>query len=238
MNLKIVFGGKNINLPLSHKHDVQGLIYRAVEHSDEFCSFLHDEGYKGGNGVFRLFTFGELEGLHRRQNRSIVFPEGFELEIRSVDDQFISDLADYFYPQSRHMLLSNEISVIARTVSETRIESTEIRARTISPIIAKRKASKKTVYFSPSDPEFSEIINSNFKAKYQACYGKEPEGSIEIIAADNLRKIVTGYKGFWINAFFCDITLCGKPEHLEFIYKTGLGSKNSQGFGMLSIIQD
>lgn len=236
MNLKIIFRGENINLPLSHKHDIQGLIYLAVRNSSEFSSFLHDDGYKGGNGVFRLFTFGELEGPHRRKNRSIIFPGGFELEIRSVNEQFISDLAQYFYPESRHMLLSNQITVVDSTVSDMRIEASEMRVKAVSPIIAKRKASKKTVYFSPADPEFSEIINSNFRAKYQACCGSEPNGGIEAFGAENLRKIVTGYKGLWINAFFCDITLRGKPEYLEFIYNTGLGCKNAQGFGMLDII--
>ncbi len=138
------------------------------------------------------------------------------------------------------MLLSNEITVADSTVSETKIEASEIRVRTASPIVAKRKASKKTVYFSPADPEFSEIINSNFRAKYEACYGNmpgsEPNGGIEAFGADSLRKIVTGYKGLWINAFFCDITLRSKPEYLEFIYNTGLGCKNAQGFGMLDII--
>lgn len=236
MNLKIIFRGENINLPLSHKHDIQGLIYRAVKNSSEFSSFLHDDGYRGGNGVFRLFTFGELIGSHRRQNRSIVFPDGFELEIRSVSEQFISDLAEYFRTESKHMLLSNDITVFDSTVSETKIESREIRVRTVSPIVAKRKSSKKTIYFSPADPEFNEIINSNFRAKYQACYGRTPDSSIEAFGADNMRKIVTGYKEIWINAFFCDITLRGEPEHLEFLYNTGLGCKNSQGFGMFDVI--
>lgn len=238
MNLNIIFSGENINLPLSHKHDIQGLIYRAVKNSSEFSSFLHDDGYRGGNGVFRLFTFGELIGSHRRQNRSIVFPGGFRLEIRSVSEQFISDLAEYFRPGSGHMLLSNDITVANSTVSQTKIESGEIRIRTLSPIIAKRKSSKKTVYFSPADPEFNEIINSNFRAKYQACYGKEPASCIEAFGAEGLTKVVTRYKGLWINAFFADITLRGEPEYLEFLYNTGLGCKNSQGFGMFDVIDD
>lgn len=236
MNLNIIFEGENINLPLSHKHDIQGLIYRAVRNSSEFNSFLHDDGYRGGNGVFRLFTFEDLEGPHRRQNRSIVFPGGFGLEIRSINEQFIFDLAGYFRPGSRHQLLSNDITAVESTVSETRIESREIRVTTLSPIIAKRKSSKKTVYFSPADPEFNEIINSNFRAKYLACCGKEPDSGIEAFGVEDLRKVVTCYKGLWINAFYCDITLRGEPEYLEFLYNTGLGCKNSQGFGMFDVI--
>ena len=50
------------------------------------------------------------------------------------------------------------------------------------------------------------------------------------------RKIVTRYKGSYINAWYGTFQLKGKRKYLDFLYQTGVGSKNSQGFGMFEII--
>jgi len=50
------------------------------------------------------------------------------------------------------------------------------------------------------------------------------------------KKLVTKYQGSYIEAWYGNFILSGKRKYLDFLYQTGLGSKNSQGFGMFNII--
>ena len=39
-----------------------------------------------------------------------------------------------------------------------------------------------------------------------------------------------------ISGWYGEYYLVGKRKYLDFLYQTGLGSKNSQGFGMFDVI--
>ena len=48
-------------------------------------------------------------------------------------------------------------------------------------------------------------------------------------------KYLTKYKGFFINGWKGIYQLSGERKYLDFLYQTGLGAKNSQGFGMFDV---
>ena len=82
------------------------------------------------------------------------------------------------------------------------------------------------------------MIDANFKRKYFSYYGVRPYSNVEIELLNNTapRKMVTKYQGLYINAWFGRYRLSGERKYLDFLYQTGLGSKNSQGFGMFSLV--
>ena len=47
---------------------------------------------------------------------------------------------------------------------------------------------------------------------------------------------MTKYQGNYITAWYGKYLISGKRKYLDFLYQAGLGSKNSQGFGMFEII--
>ena len=85
---------------------------------------------------------------------------------------------------------------------------------------------------------FYQSINGNFFRKYQAYYGVPPISDIQMNLCDNKvpRKIVTKYKGIYITGWLGNYKISGERKYLDFLYQTGLGAKNSQGFGMFSIL--
>lgn len=104
------------------------------------------------------------------------------------------------------------------------------------PIIA-RLLSKdgKLIYYSSSSSKFYEIINNNFCSKYKSFYGEFSKYEINLISKGTSRKIVTKYKNIWITAYHGSFCLSGNIEYLNFLYDTGLGGKNPQGFGMFNL---
>lgn len=82
------------------------------------------------------------------------------------------------------------------------------------------------------------MINKNFIRKYASCYGIEPESDVEIepVRITEKDKFVTNYKGFYLSGWQGIYHLYGERKYLDFLYQTGLGSRNSQGFGMFRLL--
>ena len=50
------------------------------------------------------------------------------------------------------------------------------------------------------------------------------------------KKMVIRYQGVLITAWYGTHKLSGERKYLDFLYQTGLGAKNAQGFGMFEIL--
>lgn len=76
--------GAGCCLPIAYQQLTQGALYAAWRGS---YPQLHDDGFDGDGQIFRLFTFGPLEGRYRVQGNEITFTDLVRLEVRSpVED--------------------------------------------------------------------------------------------------------------------------------------------------------
>ncbi len=237
MQIHIEFSGNNIDLPISYNHTVQSMIYHALSEVPEYQNFLHNIGYVSDKKTFRLFTFGELNGKYTVNNKRIIFENAFTLEIRTVSDTLFKLLNRNFCFGTVFQLSNQEITVKRVTCENKAIKSNTVKIKMLSPVVAKLREGKQTFYFPPSNTQFEKIINNNFVAKYKAFYGIEPDSLIKVSNISKERKIVSKYKGIWINGFLAEMQLEGNPEYLDFIYNVGIGSNNAQGYGMFEIVE-
>ena len=120
------------------------------------------------------------------------------------------------------------------------VEETELLIKMKAPltVYATDSETRKTFYFGPDEPMFYDMINDNFYRKYQAYYGILPTLAIRLEVCGNKppQKVVTNYKGTYITAWRGTYKLSGERKYLDFLYQTGLGAKNAQGFGMFEIL--
>lgn len=69
------------------------------------------------------------------------------------------------------------------------------------------------------------MLTDNFRRKNIAAVGAEPDDIvIEPIGAH--KKVVTNFKGTWLNGWKGHYRITGDFRALEFLYNAGLGSKN------------
>jgi len=107
------------------------------------------------------------------------------------------------------------------------------------------KKSKITKYFSPFDEEFSTRVCENLRKKWEVFKKQQCNLEIKIepiFSMDDLKKNKKFYKkviyfnkgkeSIIINGWMGKYKLIGDPELIKFSYNVGLGSRNSQGFGM------
>ena len=125
-------------------------------------------------------------------------------------------------------------------LSKDTVEETKLRIRMKSPmtVYSTDHENGRIYYYNPEEEEFYQRLNENFFRKYQAYYGVEPISMLEIQKeGDKIpKKFVTRYQGSYITAWYGTYELSGERKYLDFLYQTGLGSKNSQGFGMFEIL--
>lgn len=146
--------------------------------------------------------------------------------------------------QSLMMKSSMHLIGIPLKIAELQYKNTDISrssctVRMLSPITVhstyrSSEGRKVTQYFSPYDPAFCHLVTENLAKKYEAYFGHPSESGLEIkpLRFGKKDKVVTRFKGTVIEAWNGVYELHGAPEVLSFACAAGLGSRNSQGFGM------
>lgn len=226
-------------LPINYNHIIQAVIYRTLSVMPDYTDFLHNRGYSSGHRQYKMFQFSQLRGKYRIKEKSIIFYSFIELEIRSPEPLLIQ-LLDGGFRYCGITFGQKSYKNIRTKINDFTVEKDELIVKTVTPIVvySTDSTTKYTVYYSPEDIEFYEEIQNNAYRKYQAYYGVEPDSYVEIKEASDMtaKKLVTKYQGSYIEAWYGNFILFGKRKYLDFLYQTGLGSKNSQGFGMFNII--
>ncbi len=243
MKIKItLIGESNIILPKGFNEIIQWFIYSSIK--DEW---LHDVGFLHGKRAFKLFCFSEiLEKGHFNQKKKVfVFPNTISFIVSSPVDWILEKMAGGVFNNSLVNFGNNRLSLKEIAVLKSgKIDSSRIKVKTLSPIEVHTtfevNGKKKTYYYNPKESDFSKLINENAKKKWTALYGKNCPYEMKIKPKDKIKKRVVqfGQKNSYVivNGYVGIFELVGRPEFLQFIIDAGLGSRNSQGFGMVEVI--
>ena len=240
MQIHLTFQGNRIRLPIATGETIQGLIYRALREDTSYSNAVHNKVSPTGDRIYKMFHFSELEGKYVVEEKNLIYLSTVELEIRSADDYLIQLLFRYFTKNKEIQLGNNTVEVVGLQLMSHSVFSHSAVIRTLSPItVYITESHGHTGYYSPMDPEFYTMIYTNSKRKWQSVYGSEAPFDFRIspCSGDGLyRKRATRFKDTYITAWHGKFLIEGSPEILNFLYNVGLGSKNSQGFGMFEIL--
>lgn len=231
---------QGITLPISYQQILQGILYHLVESEDKVSTFLHDRGYQYEKRHYKLFTFSQIEGKYVIQDKRITFTDTMAFYVTSAEPRVLNLVAENL--KQKGITYANvHIDEVAVYVSDETVEEEEIIIRMLSPVtVYETLEDGKTHFFEPEDLEFSQAVNDNFQRKYTSFYGVAPDSFVEIEPIRVIKRdgMTVRYKNFIIRGFKGIYRLRGKRKYLDFLFQTGLGAKNSQGFGMFEIIQE
>ncbi len=239
INIKF-YKNDQIVLPIQYNHIVQAFIYNIIDM--KLASFLHNNGF-GDSRKFKMFTFSKLYGKYNIKTKPgfIIYDKELNLTICSPFEEFCKSFVNGII-QKKIFLGENELEIVSAEINPIIIEKDEILCKTLSPIVAystlmKHGGSKYTIYFEPKENEFEKQINLNLKHKYEAFYNYTVNDfNIKINPISKYKQNIINYKDFIIKGYSGLFKINGPKEILRFAIETGLGSKNSMGFGCLKII--
>lgn len=235
MQITLHFAGR-IALPLSHKYYIQSMLYAMLCVDPAYADFLHNEGFPSAQKPFKLYTFSDLHGVYRIADKQIFFENGFSLTVHAWDTRYVKTMVQFAAHHRDLTLCGQPITLIKYTVQDKHITTEDITVKTRSPITVYTTQNGKTVYFSPDTPAFFEALTDNAYRKWQSVH-TDLCPPLRIDPLGTYKKAVTVYKDTYVTAFHGAYRLQGAAPVLDFLYQTGLGSKNAQGFGLFEMIK-
>jgi len=248
MRLNIQFSLHNLILPVNYNHIIQAFIFDLIDDT-EYRSFVHNKGFNYKKRKYKLFSFSRLNGKFylNKKEKTIEFFDKVSLKISSHDKNLINYCADSLLFKTEFELLGQKIFVEKLEFDDQEINKDKIKVKTLSPITVYstivENSSKKTVYFSPREDKFSQLIKENLIKKYLAYYDSDLPKDIyndELVIKEVNKKgskmIITKYKNFIIKAWDGVFEIQGNPSLLKIGYDSGFGAKNSQGFGLVEVL--
>lgn len=229
-------------LPIHYNHIVQAVILKWIG-NENYSSFIHNEGYTYNKRNYKMYTFSRLQGRfsYNKINKTISYSSPVNLILSTADDKFLQYVVNNVISKDKFRIGNNDVYV-----KEVRCISKDIKRGNVvftkSPIVVYSTADingrKKTYYYNPREKEFEELIRQNLINKYNALYNKQPlenEFYIKPIENSKLKENIDIYKGIVIKGWTGEFEINGSNELLNLAYNTGLGSKNSQGFGCIEL---
>lgn len=221
-------------VPFNYQYQLQSAIYSKLAEIN-VSDFWHDLGF-GDKRKFKAFTFGPLKGKYTVSDNKICFSELVSLELRSPVFSFCDDIQRAIELDPRLKLFNTELNVINASIANAHINKYTATFKTESPILVYRSLeNNKTQYFTPKDDDFYIGICNNFERKFEAVYNS-PAEPIKIRPVGDFKKVVTRYKSTWLTAYHATLEVKASPQSLEFLYNSGAGAKNSQGFGFMKVL--
>lgn len=237
MQMTIHFNADRLVLPLACQQQIHGMIYRLLSAHPVFSEALHNAPETAR--AFKGFTFSKLNGVYQIKGKWFEFNGPVSLEIRSCQEAVIRILQESLQKGEPPRLGSNILQLTDVEVTDRHIADSLIRVRMNTPIAVYRTdEDRHTVFYSPADEAFCPAVVRNAERKYTYLTGHTPAQPLTVqpLFTDLPKKLCTVFKGTYITGWFGDYLLSSTPDMLDFLYQTGLGSKNSEGFGLFNLL--
>ncbi len=243
MRIKFVFDSEKgkILLPINYNRYLQSFIYKNI--SPKLAGFLHNKGFRYEKRSFKLFTFSRIFGKYRilKEKKKLEFYTPVSFYLSTVYPVIAEEFTEKMVKTDdikigRNRLILNSVEVFMKRINKNKLTVKMLSPITVYSTLKKSDGSKKTYYYSPFEKEFSELVGKNILKKYISYYKKQPVNKEFIInpikVSEKRNLVITFYKETVIKGWTGIYEIGSSPELLEFSYCVGIGSKNSQGFGM------
>lgn len=232
---------REVILPFSYNEIVQGFIYRNIE--DSLAEDLHNKGFVYKKRNFKLFTFSRVLGKTKIEKDFFKITPPFKLVVSSPCDRVIQSLVENLIKLEEISFGDNKVYVESIDIKCAPEIQGPVFIKMLSPVtvystLTTPNGRKKTYYYNPREREFLELIRQNIIKKHIAFYRKTPSSqdfAIEPVRVRREDEKIISYKGFVIKGWMGRYRLSGAKELLQLAYDTGIGAKNSQGFGCFEV---
>ncbi|MFV1974909.1 MAG: CRISPR-associated endoribonuclease Cas6, partial [Candidatus Scalindua sp.] len=182
---------------------------------------------------------------YHQQNKMFTFPHAVSFYVSSPVGWILEQVAKNTVLSEQLMFGQNAMSISSvEIIKDDEVTGNKIRINALTPIethstLLKGDGSKKTYYYSPSESEYSELINENLRKKWAAYYKESCPYNIktEPVQMKYCRERIRTFKGTVIKGWTGHFRLEGEPEFLQFALAAGLGSRNSSGFGFIELVE-
>ncbi len=222
-------------IPINYQHALSSALYRFIKEANpDLSSSLHH------SRDFKFFNFSNM----KIPKKAI---KGPEIELKKgthVMFNFSSPSGDIPEATVAGMLSTGRMEILNAKFTIEKIEILETpdfsslaSFRTLSPIYIDTVRNGERWDLMPTDPEWRHRIEENSRKKYAHYFGREYKGVFEIPEISRMSSKRINIGGQWWRAAHVEFSVRAEAEMLRFIWDTGMGSRNSQGFGCVRYLE-
>ena len=237
MRLKLNLYLENENLPIQYRKSVISFIKLSLNEYDEK---YYKKFYNEKDNIIKPYTFSVFfKSPEFKEDKIIIKDKRIELNISIADYETSIILYNAFNHQKNKKFSLNKNSWTLKNISmmmEKEIADEEITIKFMSPLVVRSRVNRKDYYYSFNDNEFLDTLKMNIKEQLKITnIPKETvdKFKIETVSA---KKVIVKFYEKKIETSTGIFKISGDKKLLEYLYKAGMGSKHSSGFGMFQII--
>jgi CRISPR-associated endoribonuclease Cas6 len=232
--LRLRFGAEG-RLPVTYREGLQAALYRALP--PPLGEALHDHGLVPGPRPLKLFVFSRLLGLrYLREEKAFLAQGELILYFASALPQVAAALRQGVWERGGLEVHGLFLRLLGLDL-EPLPEGEEVVVEALAPITVYRTESGATSYFNPLNREFSLLVEANLNRKAQALGLEEGRLAVKPLGFRPQNKRLERYKETWVEGWMGRYRLRGAPHLVRLALLSGLGSKNSQGFGFVREVE-
>lgn len=226
-----------MELPGSYRQGIASIIKEAVNTQDKkLFETLFAEPKKNKTKPFTFAVY--IPKAQSKPNNIVISPDAFLLVTFATSNMDIfmavyNGLRDI----RKYKLYSHEVQIKSISYKkEVELKNSKIRMKTISPLLV-RDYNDKNRYLLPDDDGYYSQLYKSISAQHAKLLGKEYSGEIKVEIEKFKPVKLMHYKSF-VQGTNAQLVIEAESEVLKMIYDTGIGSRRSEGFGMLEVISD
>lgn len=234
MRLKMYFTLENENVPIDYRRSILSFIKLSLsEYNQEYYERLYKDN------VVKPYAFSVFFKSPKIESEKIfVEDKRFELNLTVEDYEIAIVLYNSFNKQKHKTFSIYQNSFVLQDivlVPEKEIVENKILVKFQSPLCARERIDNKDYYYSYEKEKFKTVLRLNLEEQLKRS-GKSLEllNSFDIIPIKPIKVVIKFYEK-QIECSTGTFELQGNKELLEYLYKAGMGSKHSAGFGMFQI---
>jgi CRISPR-associated endoribonuclease Cas6 len=243
MRVKVEYETKNEGLPLEYRRKYISYLKSAFEdYNQDLYTVLYGPGNAYKSFCFSLYFLPEVkvakEGIS-------LFSKRFLATFTTPDVLMGVHLVNALMGRrNRWMPLAdwdNQIKIASLTkMPEYPITNNAVAFKILSPIVIRDHDEKtgKDWYLTWEDEDFEQVWKRNLQSELRNVFDRDVRSDVEALRIKpvRLRKTVVLHYGIHIPVTIGTFVLEGEKYLLEYLYKSGAGSRRSMGFGCLDVI--
>lgn len=237
MRFKLNFNLENSNMPIDYRRCILSFIKLSLSnYGEEYLKKFYNEK----DNIIKNYTFSVFfKNPKFESDKIIIEDKRFEINmsIENYEVGIIIYNAINGQKYKKFSIYQNSWTLQnINMLNEKEIKSEDIIIKFLSPLCVRSRVDNKDFYYSYLYKEFQEILKINIKEQLKITdFPKEIIDNFEISPIDAKKVIIKNYE----KNLECStgiFKMHGNIDLLNYLYKSGMGSKHSQGFGMFQIV--
>lgn len=237
MRMKLYFTLENTNIPIDYRKNIISFIKKSLS---EYSENEFKKYYNQKDNIIKPYAFSIFFRQPQINGKEIIVEDKkFEMNMTIENYETAITLYNAFNHQKNKKFSINQNSWTLQNIAlipEKEIKDDKIVIKFQSPLCVRRRENKKDYYYSCEREEFKETLKLNIKEQLKITDIPAEKAETLKITPIKAKKTIIKFYEKQIECSTGIFELEGDIELLNYLYKAGMGSKHSAGFGMFQIV--